>query len=991
MWPSPDLNRRRRGFEFHRGSSFLLLVVALAFTSHVALAGAVTTGEAFGKPGADPKWAPSRNTILGTARTDTTSYVWFTGFNGIIGEVFYPSADTPATVDWQFLVGDSAKTWVDEEKVSTDSRVELIDPHALSWKVTNKPKNTHPYSIQKTVFTDPGRNALVVRVTFTATSGTLGDFNLYTLYHPALDNDGQATRGFTANYMGRPMLVAQNLPKDRRDEHGNTYRPAERGSASALASSLDFKSGMLSSGFVAASDGYQDLLGSRSPGVLPDLTMDWTYDQATDGNIAQMAMFDLVPVASRTSVTFTLVLGFGDNEASAEAAAAGTLGEDPSGLLTRYNAQWNAYANTLDNQRRRADQQYYVAAMALKAAQDKNSGGMVAGLGNPWGDTGGSWKQKDNQNVAVYVQDSDGYHVVFPRDLYKSASAMIVAGDRATADKALDFLFNGTMQRPDGHFPRYAFTDNATIQDAVQMDQTAFPIILAWKLGRTDAITYAHIIKLAADFLVKNGPRPRFGNERWEENPGYSPSTIAAEIAGLVCAADIARINGDADSQWRYLASADYWQGMVENWTFTTRGEIKADGGDDTVHKTFFERLDDDGNPNDGHTIGIGNGGGRQDERSVIDAGFLELVRHGVKSWDNPYILASLPAVDANIKRTIAGKGDGFFRYNDDGYGENPLGLNWPSSGSRGRLWPILSGERGHHVIAQGGDPASYLDAMRDFSDGAYLIPEQVFDNAPPMGFVAGSPTKSITPLNWSLGEYICLLASSAQKKVLDQPSIVYKRYVTDAYKPHAGTPVDYDPGNATQGKALTIFYKGTLATSTQVTLHWGFNNWQVPTDKPMIRRGDGFWEATVSVPINATSLNLAFTDGASWDNNAGVNWNPTIAPVSFAPFNTPVDTWPNPAPGGQPINVYYKGPLATSATAITLHWGRDDPFLDPADVPMTKRPDGYWFATITAPAANSAAPDKVPILQFAFQDQAGNWDNNGGTGNNYVVMRVPR
>jgi glucoamylase len=975
------------------GRLILFLFAALAIVPDWIFAGALTHGEAPGTPGADPKWVSSRNTILGTARTDDASFVWFTGFNGIVGEVFYPASDTPAIFDWQMLVGDAAHTWVDEEKVTTTSRAERIDPHALSWKVTNVPKSGHPYRIEKRIFTDPKRNTLVVEVTFTATRGTLGDFILYTLLHPALDNDGQATTAYTGSFNGRPMLIARNTKKTRRDENGNVYRPVELGSSSALASSLDFKPGMLSSGFVGTSDGYQDLLGGRTP----DMTMNWTYDRATDGNVAQMAMFDLGPVAGRTSVTFTLALGFGESEASAEAAAAGTLGETPAALLESYNSQWKAYAKGLNNLNGAADEQYYVAAMVLKAAQDKTSGGMVAGLGNPWGDTGGSWKTANGQtgnDQSVYVQNSNGYHVVFPRDQYKIASALIVAGDTATAGRALDFLFKDAarsgMQRADGHFPRYAFTDaGGTIEDSIiQPDQTALPIILAWKLKRTDASTYARHVKPAAEYLLKNGPR--YGHERWEENWGYSPSTIAAEIAGLVCAADIARANGDEISAARYLARADYWQGMVENWTFTTRGKIAGQSGGKAI-RCFFERLDDDGNPNDGHTIFIGNGGGPRDERSIVDAGFLELVRHGVKSWDNPYIVASLPAVDATIKQSVPGKGDGFFRYNTDGYGENLRGVNWPCQGMRGRLWPLLSGERGHYVIASGNDAAAYLRTMRHFANSSFFVPEQVFDAPAPPGFAPGEPTKSMNPLNWAMGEYVSLFASNASRQVLDCPAVVFERYVKNAYKPRENQAVDYLEDDAKQGKALRLFYKGTLAASPEVALHWSYNDTSGTTDQTMMKRSDGFWETTVSVPIDAARLNFVFSAGTATDDQGGLIWDVQIAPNAFTPFSSPVDSWPNPAIGGQSLTIYYNGPLAAKASSIQLRWGHDAGFLNPTDVPMTKRADGYWTSTITVPAENSSGPDQVPFLQFAFHDEAGNWDNNGGPGKNFSVMRVPK
>ena len=401
--------------------------------------------------------------------------------------------------------------------------------------------------------------------------------------------------------------------------------------------------------------------------------------------------------------------------------------------------------------------------MAIKAATDKTTGAIVAGLGNPWG----------NSNYSICtpfgIPMQGGYHLIWPRDLYKIASALIVAGDTATASKSLDWLLT-TMQQPDGHFLQNAFADGTPYWTGIQMDETALPIVLAWKLGRTDAATYIKHIKPAADYIVKNGPVT--GQERWEENSGYSPGTIAAEIAGLVCAADIARVNADTTSEANYLATADYWQNKVESWTFTTSGSI-GDG-------KYFERIDDNGNPNDGHLLHIRNGGGVYDERSIVDSSFLELVRLGVKPWNSPYILSSLKAIDSTIKQTIPGKGEGFFRYNHDGYGETATGADYTGAGI-GRLWPIFTGERGHLAIASGEKADDYLATMRAFANSSYMIPEQVWDNNAPPGNSPGTPTKSMTPLSWSMAEYITLLASNYSGQVMDLPAIVKERYATSS------------------------------------------------------------------------------------------------------------------------------------------------------------------------------------------------------------------
>jgi len=281
-------------------------------------------GSAPNGPGAASNWAPSNNTILGTA-ANTTSDVWFTGYNGIIGEVFYPTADTANTTDLQFLIGDSAHTWVDEEKTATNSSVQLYDNHSLAWVVTNTARSGQ-YRITKTVYTDPSRNSLIQQVTFTALSGTLSNYLLYTLYNPTINNAGNNNTSSTQVYKGTTMLVTI--------DSSGTY-------ASALAASIPFQSGMTGSGFVGINDGWTDLKGSSNCGnsSCPDYTMSYTYDSANNGNTAQTGLLDLsdggtINTQNATSITFNLVLSFGQSSGgtpsttSAEQTLASTLSDN---------------------------------------------------------------------------------------------------------------------------------------------------------------------------------------------------------------------------------------------------------------------------------------------------------------------------------------------------------------------------------------------------------------------------------------------------------------------------------------------------------------------------------------------------------------------------------------------------------------------------------------------------------------------------------------
>lgn len=944
-------HRPWRAFSLTGLALFVAIVALLAPTLVYA------SGTAPGGPGAASNWTPAANSFLGTAATSgTTSDVWFTGYHGIIGEVFYPTADTANTTDLQFLVGDSGHSWVDEEKVATSSSATLYDPHSLAWTVTNTATNGK-YRISKTIYTDPARNSLIQQVTFTALTGTLANYLLYVLYNPTMHGAGNNNTSSTQVFNNRTMLLTT-------DASGNY--------ASALAASIPYQAGMTSSGFVGVNDGWTDLKGSSNCGSssCPDSMLNDTYNAANNGNTAQIGLLDLanggtINTASATSETFDLVLSFGQGSgssasmSSAEQTLAGTLGDNFSTMLNTYVSQWHTFDNGLKSPpavgstqalQQARQQEYYLAANVLKAAQDKQTGALVAGPGTPWGDTNG---------------DGDGgYHLVWERDMYEFASALIVAGDTADPMRAVEWAFN-TQQESDGHFPQNSYVNGTPYWNGIQMDEQAFPLILAWKLGLTDSADFAHV-KSAANYIVSHGPST--GQDRWEENSGYSPSTIAAEIAGLVCAADLARVNGDTADQTTWDNTADYWQGMVQNWTFTTSGSL---GGG-----YYFVRITPNGNPNDGSSINVANGGGTWPESSIVDAGFLKLVRQGVLPASSPYITLSLPVIDSTIEQTINGN-QYWYRYNHDGYGEHADGSNYNGTGI-GRLWPIFSGERGIYNVAAGGSADAALTAMLAAANASGMIPEQIWDNAAPAGYTPGTPTKSMDPLNWAMGEFITLLVSAATGTVADQPSIVYNRYVANAYQPHAGNTIDYNPTQAQDGKALTIYYHGSLDSQSHVDLHWGYNNWNSAQDVQMVKRADAFWQATISVPSGATAIDMAFNnDNGTWDNNNGQNYAISIGSSGGSCSTGAVSASPCPV-AGQTTTITYSGSLASGASSITMHWGYNN-WNGITDTAMTRQSNGAWTATVTLPSGATS-------INMAFYNQSNTWDNNNSSNYNLNV-----
>jgi glucoamylase len=447
----------------------------------------------------------------------------------------------------------------------------------------------------------------------------------------------------------------------------------------------------------------------------------------------------------------TLALGFGPTTAKATATSRASLARGFAAVRHEYELGWQKYVATLPRVEKH-QRQFNMAAMVLKGLEDKTyRGAVIASPSTPWG--GGP--------------DATGYHAVWSRDLYHVATAFDAMGDRATANRLLDYLFR-VQQKPDGSFPQNAFVDGRPIGNGLQMDQVALPLVLAYQLQRNDRSLWLSHIKPAGDFIVRHGPRT--DQDRWEEKSGYSPATIAAEIAGLLCAAEIAKVNGDSVSVKRYLETADNWSKSVEKWTVT-----KPDGAGG-----YYLRITANDNPNDGATMEISSSSFVVDERKILDAGFLELVRLGIKAPHDRRIVESLKLIDQLIRVKLP-TGDAWYRYNHDAYGETPDGGRYDGRNGVGRLWTLLTGERGEYELATG-DIASArkrLDTLAGFANDGLMIPEQVWDReesaAPSLRFGAG--TGSATPLAWSMAQFIRLAMSIERGRNVETPSVVWERY----------------------------------------------------------------------------------------------------------------------------------------------------------------------------------------------------------------------
>ncbi len=699
---------------------------------------AAVDGPAPGAPGQKAAWTEADKDGFGTA-TSMRSQTWLTLDDGRLTEVYYPDLGTPALRDLQLVVSDG-RNFTEREQDATEQRVRLLDSKSLSYRQVNTDRDGL-YRIVKTYTTDPARSSVLVHVEFRAL--TRRPLRLYVLHDPALSNNGDDDSG--ASRAGG--LVAW-----------------DSAAASALLTDARFR--RTSSGFLGTSDGWTDLSA--------DHRMNRRHELATGGNVVQTARTNL---NGERRDEMTLALGFGASQDEAIDTARASLERGFDGASRAYDRGWHDYVDGLKARpasARAYGPAYWVSAMVLAASEDKlNRGASIASPSMPW-----AW------GLLSFEQPSAAYHLVWPRDLYQVASAQIALGDGEAAERSLDFAFE-RMQKDDGSFPQNTRVNGAENWTNLQMDEVALPIVLAWQLRRFEPDLYRDHVKKAADFIAAEGPYSP--QERWENQSGWSPGTIAAEIAGLVCAADIARRNGDVTSAEAWELVADEWESKVDAWTATSNGPYSS--------KPYYLRLTKpqqpeppaNPDPNVGTTYSIGDGGPAAiDQRMVVDPSFLELVRLGVKRHDDPTVLNTLQVVDQRLGVDTP-NGRFWHRFNFDGYGETPTGGPWnlspPGSGATiGRIWPIFAGERGEYELLAGDRRAAAgrLGSMAGAANEGWMIPEQVWDENPPSGrpgFPRGEGTLSATPLAWSHAQFIRLAWSLDAGRPVEQPRVVACRY----------------------------------------------------------------------------------------------------------------------------------------------------------------------------------------------------------------------
>lgn len=646
----------------------LIVVVALAVSWRgLPFTRTASVGSAPGPSAETDVWTTGDKDAIGTAYS-RASPIWFTAAHGALADVLYPTVDQDNVRQFGYLVTDGS-SWVFDETRDGTATSRVTDARALVYetKVTDA---AHGFTLVHEFATDPARAVVLER---TRLAGRTAGLHVYAYLVPHLRDSGL---GQSAGFDGSLGWVTRD---------GRWLVAGGAGTGARVA------------GFLRRDDGYVQLQQHR-------LTAQ--YLSAGDGRVT---LTWEVP----NHGNWTEGVAFGSSKAAAESVLRTSLGEGFDAVFASYRDGWRRYADSLDSLGGRAPDLWYHSVEVIKMAEDKtHPGAIVASLALPWGD------QTEDDPVDV------GYRKVWPRDLYHAARALLAAGDVATALDVARFM--RIQQRSDGSMPQNTDLSGKPIWPGQQLDETADAILLSVAVAERLPADERPDVEAAAAYIADHGPGTQ--QERWEESSGYSPATIAAEIAAL-------RVAGRSQL-------AAQWSAGLEGWTYTSAG--------------YYLRIAPSGAPDAVEDVAIANAGGVFPQQQVVDESFLELVRLGVRAPNDPRIVRTLVATDAQVRTGML-----FHRYPHDGYGESLPGGSPPGAG---HAWPLLTGERGVYTVLSGGDAAPYLDAMAAMAGPEQLIPEQVWESD-------ASPTGSARPLVWAHAEYVILARAVLTGTVADSPS----------------------------------------------------------------------------------------------------------------------------------------------------------------------------------------------------------------------------
>ena len=687
--------------------------------------------------GIPPTWSSSSKDIVLTSLGP--SRIWATMGYGIVNEVYFPTTGQPQIRDLGFIVAREGE-WHEVKRVNRYT-ISLPKPYVPLPTVVHRGDG---YTLRLEVLCDPNRETLLIRYMLRGKG-----FRLYPLLATHLGpNSGDNTA-----WVQDGALFAAGAPE-------------------YLCMCADTAFVRTSVGYVGESDGWQDF--SRNG------RMTWQNQRAEHGNVALMAELG--------TTSGVLAVGFAETAEGASTRARSSLAEGFPALRDSFLAAWSDWGQKIRLPRSSpaVKKVAHLSAAVLKVHDDKSyPGAAVASLSIPWGSS---------------RDDLGGYHLVWARDAVEVGFGLLAVGQVKDAREMLAYLI--ATQLPDGRWSQNMFPDGRPYWTGIQLDEVGFPILLAAKLrelGLLDDLRgVTDMVRGAASYLARFGPiSPQ---DRWEENAGSSPFTLAVEVAALVAAAGFLE-PGDAEYA---LSLADYWNERLESWTYAEGTEMATEAGVDG----YYVRIapTDRENGLRGAVTVRNRKGETVPANELVSLGFLYLSRLGLRRPDDPRMTSSM-AVAEHFLRVDTPSGVSYHRYNGDGYGEHADGSPYDGTGI-GRAGPLLTGERGHYAVQSGEDPGPYLEAMANMTGPGGLIPEQVWDSdpIPERGLFPGKPSGSAMPLVWAHSEFVKLLYARRQGEPIELLDSVKNRYRFDppqaaTWRWRSDTPFASLPG----GRSLSI------------------------------------------------------------------------------------------------------------------------------------------------------------------------------------------
>ena len=783
-----------------------------------------------GWPGSPARWTSSAKSGAGTSLSPA-SRVWFTISHGILNEIYYPRVDQACTRDLGLIITDG-KDFFSEEKRQAASTVTYPVNGVPAYHLVNASLDGR-YWIEKDVIADPRRDVVLQQTRFSALQGKREGYQLYVLLAPHLGNHGAGNTAWLGDYKGVPMLFAKR-----------------NSAALALACSVPWI--RRSVGFVGVSDTWQDLMRHKC--------MSWEYTRAENGNVALAGQIDI----AASNGTFLLALGFGRDSNEAGYRALASLYDGFESAQSLYTSEWQAWQRKLPiNDGGRTDDHnlFRVSTMVLRTHESKRfPGGLIASLAIPWG-----FSKGDN--------DLGGYHLAWPRDLVESAGGLLAAGAREDVHRVLHYL--QVTQEADGHWPQNMWLDGAPYWSGIQMDETAFPILLVdlarreKVLAKDDLTTLWPMVKRAVRFIVRNGPVTQ--QDRWEEDAGYSPFTLAVEIAALLVAADLADMNHEPGAAAYLRETADTWNANIERWVYVRGSKLAEHIGVEGYYVRIAPpEAADTASPEAGFVPIKNRPPGQSAEPAIhiVSPDALALVRFGLRAADDPRIVNTVKVIDELLKLETP-HGPAWYRYNEDGYGEHADGSAFDGTGI-GRVWPLLTGERAHYELAAGRRVRAeqLLHTFEAFANSGGMLSEQVWDSPdiPEKELFFGKPSGSAMPLVWAHAEYVKLRRSLREGRVFDTPPQTIQRYqVEKTGSPYAIWRFNHKCRTIVPGKTLR------LETLTSAMVHWSDDGWRTVNDTTTKDTGLGVHCADLATKDIDIGGSVEFTfywnESGKWEN----------------------------------------------------------------------------------------------------------------------------